>query len=132
MTRLDKRAAAASAALLAVIAGAAAAGAGKEGSNPGPLRCEIRQTVQGGAILLEPVVYADRSTNGTYSVSVSGSGASGSTNIRQGGAFEASAGNPASLGQMSVGANGAAYDVKLKVTAAGASVSCVKQLSGAT
>ncbi len=132
MTRLDKRTVLASAALLAAIAGAAAAGAGKEGSTSGPLRCEIRDTVQGDAILLEPVVYTDRNTNGTYTVSVSGGGASDSTNIRQGGAFEAGPGNPASLGRMSVGASGTAYDVKLKVTAGGASVSCVKQVSGAT
>ncbi|TPK54868.1 hypothetical protein FJ546_29565 [Mesorhizobium sp. B2-4-19] len=133
MTRLDKRTIAASAALLAVIvAGATAATAGKDGSNSETLRCEIRDTLQGDAILLEPVVYADRSINGTYTVSVSGGGASGSASIRQGGAFEVGPGNPASLGRMSVGANGAAYDVKLKVTAGGASVTCVKQVSGAT
>ncbi|KUM23842.1 hypothetical protein AU467_08445 [Mesorhizobium loti] len=133
MTRLDKRAAAAAAALLAVIAaGATGATAGKDGSASGPLRCEIRDTVQGDAILLEPMIHADRSISGTYTVSVSGGGTSGSTNIRQGGAFEASPGIPASLGRMSVGANGAAYDVRLKVTAGGTSVSCVKQVSGAT
>lgn len=133
MTRLDNRTAAASAALLAVIAaGAAGATAGKDGSNSGPLRCEIRHTVQDDAILLEPLVYADRSINGIYTVSVSGGGTSGSANIRQGGAFEAGPGSPASLGRMSVGANGAAYEVKLKVTAGGASISCVKQVSGAT
>ncbi|RWA62876.1 curli-like amyloid fiber formation chaperone CsgH [Mesorhizobium sp.] len=133
MTILDKRTAVASAALLAVIvAGATGATAGKDGSNSGPLRCEIRDTVQGDAILLEPVVYADRSISGTYTVSVSGGGTSGSASIRQGGAFEAGPGIPASLGTMSVGANGAAYDVKLKVTAGGTSVSCVKQVSGAT
>ncbi|RWM20057.1 curli-like amyloid fiber formation chaperone CsgH [Mesorhizobium sp.] len=133
MTRLDKRKAVASAALLAVIAaGAAGATAGKDGSNSGPLRCEIRDTIEGDAILLEPIVYADKSINGTYTVSVSGGGTSGSASIRQGGAFEARAGNPASLGRMSLGANGAAYEVKLKVTADGTSVSCVKQVSGAT
>ncbi|AZO21053.1 hypothetical protein EJ070_10405 [Mesorhizobium sp. M1E.F.Ca.ET.045.02.1.1] len=133
MTRLDNRTAAASAALLAVIAaGAAGAAAGKDGANSGLLRCEIRDTVQGDAILLEPLVYADRSINGIYTVSVSGGGTYGSANIRQGGAFEAGPGSRASLGRMSVGANGAAYDVKLKVTAGGASISCVKQVSGAT
>ncbi|WP_071096968.1 curli-like amyloid fiber formation chaperone CsgH [Mesorhizobium sp. ORS 3428] len=133
MTKLDKRAAAASAALLAVIAaGVAGATAGRDGSNSGPLRCEIRETIRGDAILLEPLVYADKSTSGTYSVSVSGGGASGSTNIQQGGAFEAGPGKPASLGQMSLGANGATYDVKLKVTADGTTINCVKQVSGAT
>jgi len=131
MTRLDKRVVAASAALLAVVVGAAAAGAAKDSSSSAPLRCEIRNTVQGDAIVLEPVVYAGRSTNGTYTVSVSGGGSSGSTDIRQGGAFETGPGNPASLGRMSLGANGA-YDVKLTVTAGGASVSCAKQVSGAT
>ncbi|RWA69757.1 curli-like amyloid fiber formation chaperone CsgH [Mesorhizobium sp.] len=133
MTRLDKRMAAASAALLAVIAaGATGATAGKDGSNSGPLRCEIRDAIEGDAILLEPLVYADKTISGTYAVSVSGDGPSGSANIRQGGTFEASPGNPASLGRMSVGANGAAYDVKLKVIAGSTSVSCAKQVSGPT
>ncbi|MBZ9819739.1 curli-like amyloid fiber formation chaperone CsgH [Mesorhizobium sp. CA4] len=132
MTKLDKRTAAASAAFLAVIvASATAATAGKDGSNSGPLRCEIRDTLQGDAILLEPMVYADESINGTYKVSVSGGGRSGSANIRQEGAFDARPGNPVSLGQMSVEGNGA-YEVELKVTAGAASVSCVKQVSGAT
>ncbi|CDX25593.1 conserved exported hypothetical protein [Mesorhizobium sp. ORS 3324] len=132
MTRLDKRTSVASAALLAVIAaGAAGATAGKDGSSSGPLRCEIRDTIEGDAILLEPLVYADRSINGTYTVSVTGGGGSGSANIRQGGAFEAGPGNPASLGRVSVGSNGA-YDVKLKVTAGGTSISCVKQVPSAT
>ena len=133
MTILEKRIAMASAALLVVIAaGAAGAPAGRDGSTSEPLRCQIRDTVQGDAILLEPIVYANTSTSGTYTVSVSGGGTSGSTNIRQGGAFEAGPGIPASLGRMSVEANGAAYDVKLKVTAGGMSVSCVKKVSGAT
>ncbi|MDX8500310.1 curli-like amyloid fiber formation chaperone CsgH [Mesorhizobium sp. VK4C] len=133
MTRLDKRMAAASAALLAVIAaGATGATAGKDGSNSGPLRCEIRDAIEGDAILLEPLVYADKTISGTYTVSVSGGGTSGSASIRQGGAFEAGPGIPAPLGRISVGANGAAYNVTLKVTADGASVSCVRQVSGAT
>ncbi|RRH94639.1 hypothetical protein EH240_26625 [Mesorhizobium tamadayense] len=133
MTRLDKRTAAASAALLAVLAaGATGATAGKDGSYSGPLRCEIRDTIQGDAILLEPIVYADKGTSGTYTVSVSGGGTSGSADIRQGGAFEAGPGNPAALSRISVGANGAAYDVELIVTAGGTSISCVKQVPGAT
>ncbi|MDG4883346.1 curli-like amyloid fiber formation chaperone CsgH [Mesorhizobium sp. WSM4884] len=133
MTKLDKRKAVASATLLvAIAAGAAGAMTGKDDANSGPLRCEIRDTLQGDAILLEPLAYADRSISGTYTVSVSGGGTSGSANIRQGGAFEARAGNSASLGRISLGANGAAYEVKLKVTAGGTSVSCVKQVPGAT
>lgn len=133
MTRLDKHATAAWAALLAAItAGATGATAGKDRSTSGPVRCEIRDTIEADAILLEPLVYADKSTSGTYTINVSGDGASGSANIRQGGAFEAGPGNPASLGRMSLGADGAAYDVKLKVIAGDTSVSCVKQVPGAT
>ncbi|TGT69953.1 hypothetical protein EN802_22420 [bacterium M00.F.Ca.ET.159.01.1.1] len=133
MTKMDRHTAAASAALLAVIAaGATGATAGKDGSTSGPLRCEIRDTIEADAILLEPLAYADKSASGTYTVSVSGGGASGFANIRQGGAFEAGPGNPASLGRMSLASDGAAYDVKLKVTAGGTSVSCVKQVPSAT
>ncbi|RWB72012.1 MAG: hypothetical protein EOQ50_20975 [Mesorhizobium sp.] len=133
MIRRNKRIAATSAALLAAItAGATGATAGKDRSTSGPVRCEIRDTIEGDAILLEPLVYADKSTSGTYTISVSGGGASGSANIRQGGGFEAGPGIPASLGRMSLGADGAVYDITLKVIAGGTSVSCVKQVPGAT
>ncbi|WP_315928444.1 curli-like amyloid fiber formation chaperone CsgH [Mesorhizobium sp. SP-1A] len=114
-----------------VAASASAALVDKDNAGSGPVRCEIRDRVRGNIIFLEPVVHADKNVSGTYSVSVTGAGAGGSSSIRQGGEFTATAGRPTTLGQMSVGAAGAFYDVKLKVTAAGTSVSCTRQVTGA-
>ncbi|AYG63650.1 curli-like amyloid fiber formation chaperone CsgH [Rhizobium jaguaris] len=117
------------------LAGLVAAGASNtvfnmDSPDAGPVRCEIQDKIQGDTVFLEPVVYSDKGVSGTYSVTVSGGGDGGASNIRQGGEFSATAGRSTSLGRMSVGASGASYNVKLKVTVAGTSVSCTKQVSG--
>ena len=66
--------------------------------------------------------------SGSYSITVSGGGAGGSSNIRQGGEFTALPGHPTALGQISLSAADASYDVKLKVAAAGTSATCTKQV----
>lgn len=114
-----------------IAAGANVAVADKNSLGSGPVRCEIKDRVQGNTIFLEPVIHSDRSVSGTYSINVSGEGAGGSSNIQQAGEFIAMAGRPTALGQMSVGASGASYNVKLKVTVAGMSISCTRQLAGA-
>lgn len=133
MASVDKRIPVVAAITLAglVAAGASAAVVDKDILDSGPVRCEIRDRIQGGTIFLEPVVHSDKSVSGTYSVSLSGGGAIGSSSIQQGGEFTAMAGRPTSLGQINVGAGGASYTVKFKVTMAGTSVNCTKQMAGA-
>ncbi|MBB3290206.1 MULTISPECIES: curli-like amyloid fiber formation chaperone CsgH [Rhizobium] len=113
-----------------IAAGASAAVLDTDSSGSAPIRCEIREKIQGDTIFLEPLVHSDREMSGTYSISVSGGGEGGSSNIQQGGEFSAVAGRTTSLGRISVSAGGALYDVKLKVTVPGGNVSCTKQVAG--
>lgn len=103
----------------------ATAGAGLAGakSEDGPLRCEILTDTSGGMVSLEGVVHAASALAGTYSFTVRSSGAGGSSDIEQGGAFEAARGETVSLGQMSLG-SGARLDASLTVTAEGRTVAC--------
>ena len=120
MTHISRRSTLVGAALATVIGTAGMAGA--SGSAEGPLRCEIRESSVFGMTALEAVVHADEAVSGSYRFTVTGSG-SGSTNIRQGGAFSVAPGQPATLGMVSVGGS-AAYDASLSVTADGMSAVC--------
>ena len=41
------------------------------------MRCEIRQSLEGDTILIQPVVRSDRAISGAYSLSLSGGGSGG-------------------------------------------------------
>ncbi|WP_143748421.1 curli-like amyloid fiber formation chaperone CsgH [Mesorhizobium carmichaelinearum] len=97
-----------------------------------PVRCEIRTTPESSMVTLEALAHAHRNVSGTYSFHVEGAGRSGGTNIVQGGAFSAAPGKPATLGAVTLDANGAVYDAKLEVTVDGKSVGCAKRVGGAT
>ncbi len=112
--------------LLAAAGGTAALATAAGTSVKGPLRCEIQVTPQKGTVTLEGVVFSDRAVDGTYSLQVEGSGRSGSNSIQQGGAFSAKAGRDTSLGVVSLGSKGTAYDVTLDVSAGGKKVSCTQ------
>jgi hypothetical protein len=132
MSKIDQRLAGGVAVLfLAAAATGITVSAGADVSRSSPAHCEIRDKAQGDSIALEALVHADRSIKGSYSFSVTGGGGSGSSDIQQGGDFEAQPGRPASLGQVVVGARGAAYDARLTVTFEGTSISCARQVAGA-
>jgi hypothetical protein len=105
-------------------AGIAAATAQKS-----PLRCEIRTIRQGDMMTLQGVVLSDTAVNGTYAFTVEGSGRSGASSIRQGGAFSAMAGSSSTAGTVSLGARGA-YDVNFEARAGGAKASCTQVIGG--
>ncbi|MGZ9720050.1 curli-like amyloid fiber formation chaperone CsgH [Rhizobium miluonense] len=113
-----------------VAVGASAAVLDADRSQTGPVRCEIRDRTDGDTVFLEPLVHSDKDVSGTYSVSVSGGGDGGSSNIQQSGDFSVLAGRTASLGRMSVSAARASYDVKLRLKLDGTNVSCSKQATG--
>jgi hypothetical protein len=100
--------------------------------SPGLVRCEIRVTPEGGMVSLEALAHADRNVSGTYSFHVEGAGRTGGTNIKQGGAFNAAPGKPATLGTVTLDAKGAVYDARLEVTVDGKSIGCAKQVGSAT
>lgn len=117
MTHLDRRSALAALALASGLGIAGAAIASSEEASG--LRCEIRETEAFGMKALEAVVHSDRTLAGTYSFKVGGPGA----NIRQGGAFSALPGEPATLGRVTV-RGGSGYEARLVVQAGGETVSC--------
>ena len=121
MTDINRRSALLAAALAAGL-GAAGAAMASGGASDGRLTCEIRKGSALGMTALEAVVHAGEAVSGSYSFTVKGSGG-GSTNIRQGGAFSAGPGAPATLGKVTVGGS-AAYDASLRVEADGISVEC--------
>jgi hypothetical protein len=99
---------------------------------PGPVRCEIRATPQGGMVSLEALALADSNVSGTYSFHVERVGRTGGTNIEQGGAFSAGPGRPATLSTITLSANSAVYDANLEVMVGDKSISCVERVGGAT
>ena len=101
----------------------AAAGATQAGSDS--LSCEIAARPSGNVTAIEGLAHAGKALNGSYRLTVSGSG----TDIRQGGAFGAAAGETARLGSVMLGGTGG-YDVRLEVTADGATVRSGERVGG--
>lgn len=102
------------------------------GQSGGPVRCEIRATPDGDTVTLEALVHADRSVSGSYSFHVEGAGGSGNSDMEQNGTFSATPGRPATLGTVTLEANGTVYDADLDITVGGKRVSCDERVGGAT
>lgn len=113
--------------LAAIAAGAGAAGAGSYGSQP--LRCEIQVDERGNSVALEGLVFAKSAIEGSYHLTVSKSGGSGSSEINQSGGFSAGPGGPASLASVTLGGGGS-YIARLRVTWDGHSVECTERVRG--
>ena len=86
-------------------------------------RCELRTSKRGGATVLEGVVIASKAVSGSYRISVAASGGSGSSDIDQSGSFQATPGQPVSLGVVQLGGSGG-YSANLTVKWGGGSTSC--------
>ncbi|WVT76562.1 curli-like amyloid fiber formation chaperone CsgH (plasmid) [Sinorhizobium chiapasense] len=98
----------------------------------GPVRCEIRATPDGDTVTLEALVHADRSVSGGYSFHVEGADGNGNSDVEQSGTFSATPGRPATLGTVTLEANGTVYDADLDIRVGGKKVSCDERVSGAT
>lgn len=93
-------------------------------SESGPIRCEIQVTQNGGLVQLEGIVSASEDVTGSYRLQVRKSGDGGSSNVSQGGDFNAGPGAPAKLGTVNLGGDDGSFSAKLKVTWDGGSVEC--------
>ncbi|MGF1650059.1 MAG: curli-like amyloid fiber formation chaperone CsgH [Hyphomicrobiaceae bacterium] len=93
------------------------------------LQCEIRIARSGSLLTLEPVVHNAKSASGSYQFVVSGSGGSGSSNIRQGGSFETSSSGAESLGLVTLSGSGS-YDARLTVRVQGHVLECRERIRG--
>ena len=90
------------------------------------LRCEIAAGTSDGMISIEGLAHAAAATTGTYGMTISGAGA----NISQGGDFDAQAGQTVTLGSAMLGGSGRSYDVKLEISAGGATAHCAERIGG--
>jgi hypothetical protein len=98
-------------------------GAGVQLAHAGPeyARCEIRISKRNGGTTLEGFVIAQQPVSGSYRISVTTAGGSGA-DVDQSGAFQATPGQPVSLGAVHVGAGG--YSADLTVKWVGGSTKC--------
>jgi hypothetical protein len=103
--------------------GLAAALAGQATSADGLLTCEFRADAANGMTTIEGIVHATDGVEGSYRLSVDGSGGAGSTRVNQSGTFQAAPDAPATLGQVTLDSGGT-YDARLEVSAAGSTVVC--------
>ena len=126
MTHMNKRLIGSGVAMLVALAAAGTtvgAGMASNGTaSDGPLSCAIETSRSGGAIAIESTATSTRAASGSYSFSVRGGG----TDIRQGGEFEADAGETVALGTIML--DGGSYDLKLEVSSGGRSASCSQRI----
>jgi hypothetical protein len=96
----------------------------------GPVRCDIQVKPLGGGVELQGVVFANSAIHGAYELQVSKSGGGGTSNINQGGAFNARPDEPAKLGVVTLGGDKATYRAQLKVMWDGQEIECEKTVGG--
>jgi hypothetical protein len=94
---------------------------------PEDFACGIAADRNGGMLQIEGALVSPIAVNGEYRFSLRSSGGGGSTNISQGGAFTAAAGQQTTLGRVTLNAN-AAYQVEFTVSAAGKTFDCSQAL----
>lgn len=104
--------------------------AGQAESHDDPVRCEILTNTQNGMVAMQGVVHTDQAISGSYRLRISSASGGGSSNISQGGYFNAGPGDAVTLGQVMLGAN-AIYDASLEVNLNGATISCAETTGGA-
>ena len=75
-------------------------------------------------MVLEGLVFADVPITGTYQFRISQRGAGGSSQINQGGEFEAAPDEPASLGTVLIGSGPNGFRARLTVRWRGGTVDC--------
>lgn len=107
---------------LAVIA----ASAGLANSSDSDLRCGVAKTSQNGMLALEGTILSPTALTGEYRFDVQSSGNGGSSNISQGGAFTAAAGESTTLGKVMINAN-SNYAIDFNITAGGKKVDCSQE-----
>ena len=111
----------------ALLIGGAAATLAQAGDSDGPVSCEIATEKSGRMLTLTSYAHVDQSTSGSYRLTIKSVNGGGSTNIRQGGGFSATAGDPTMLGTVALSAN-STYEVELEIEAAGVSQTCFERV----
>jgi len=89
-----------------------------------PIACDIAVDQNGRMVSFQGRVQASHDLSGTYNLTLSGGG----TNIRQGGAFAADAGDIVTLGQANLSGTPDRYDADLTLSIDGETYSCATNL----
>lgn len=81
---------------------------------PGALHCAIEVSQRASMLTIEPSIRAEETGTGSYRLSLSGRGPSGTTNVSQGSTVDFEAGETTRLGKLMLDAH-ASYEVRLDV-----------------
>ena len=109
-----------------------AQGTSVEAKSAGPVSCELQASRVAGGVVLRGVATASIAASGSYSLSVSKDGDSGSADVSQGGRFALPQGGASTLSEINLSLErGASYAAVLTLTWRGGSVSCRKSLPAA-
>ena len=106
------------------LAAATGATATPPAAETAPIACDVAVDQNGRMVSFQGRVQASHDLTGTYSLTLSGGG----TNIRQGGAFAADAGDIVTLGQANLSGTPDRYDVDLTLSIDGETYSCATNL----
>lgn len=90
----------------------------------GSLRCELEVKQRAGGVELQGVVFANAKVEGSYQLQIRKTGGGGSSDINQGGEFNAGPGLPARLGIVSLGGDDGSYSARLTVRWNGEVIEC--------
>ena len=110
--------------LAILLLGLGVTASGYAGSLSQSTTCEIKAASNDGMLALQGVVHAGMALAGSYQMRVSGQGPGGSSNLNQGGQFNAAAGEAVTLGQVMVDNSGGTYDVTLSIDSPEGKVDC--------
>lgn len=113
---------------LGLVIAAIAAGSGMANPAAGTMQCGIAKSSQNGMLALEGTVLSPTAVSGEYRFSIQSASNGGSSNISQGGYFEAAAGQPTPMGKVMLNA-GASYTIAFDVTANGKKLDCDQDLA---
>ena len=111
---------------ISIAAIAATAGLANSGSSS-TIECGFTSTTQNGMLALEGTLTSPVAVSGEYRFAIQSSSNGGSSNISQGGYFEAAAGEVTALGRVMLNSD-AHYNLVFDITTGGKNIDCNQQL----
>lgn len=92
------------------------------------ITCDIEATATDGGLQLRGLIFVtgDKMVEGSYSLEVRNDNNGNTSNIRQGGSFQAEPGIPSKIGKVRLDGTNAAYEVELALAWDGGQAACEK------
>lgn len=97
-------------------------------ANQDAVQCGVASKSEGGMLALEGTVLSPVAVSGEYRLSIRSASGGGSSNISQGGNFNAAANQATALGKVMVNA-GSSVDIDFSVTANGQKLDCNQEIA---